>query len=240
MRKYLYCAVIFILVCVLAFSGYQVYTIFSEQTNERNLHEYLLNYKPVAPSESQVKIINQGVIDLQLQYPDVAGWLTVHGTGIDYPFVQAKDNDTYLRRNLDQEKATAGTVFMDYRCNKNFTDFSTVLYGHHMKDGSMFGTLNRFNDKAFFEHNKTGTVFLPHETYTLEIFAYAVVSPNDHTIYSFNIHSDAEKQNYFSYVKEKARFYREIPLAVTDKIVTLSTCSYEWNDARMVLICKIK
>ena len=193
------------------------------------MHGAVMEYKP----EPEVTV-NQSVIDLQAKYPGVVGWLTVPGTNIDYPFVWHGDNDYYLRRDLDGNGAQAGTLFMDCRCDKDFMSRNTIIYGHHMKNGSMFGTLKRFADKDFFDANTRGTIFLPYETLTLEFFAYLVVKHTDEVIYGVE-----PGEGCFDYVKQNAKHYREIQLTGMDKIVTLSTCSYEFTNARMVLLAKI-
>ena len=215
---------------LMIYGGYRVWDIYQDYKAESNMHAAVLEYKPQGND-----VVNQSVVDLQAKYPDVAGWLTVPGTGIDYPFVQGKDNDYYLRRNLNGDYALAGTLFMDCRCDKEFSSQNTILYGHHLKNGSMFGALKFFADQGFFDANQNGTIFLPRETISLEFFAYLVVKSGDETIYSTEFGED-----YFGYVKQNARQYRDIGLADGDKLVTLSTCSYEFSNARMVLLARAK
>ena len=211
------------------FSGWKLWGAMRDYKNEADMHDAVMEFKPLEDA-----IVNQSVIDLQAKYPDVAGWLTVPGTKIDYPFVQSGDNDYYLRRDLDGKYAVAGTLFMDCRCAPEFSAQNTIIYGHHMKNGSMFGTLKAFADKEFFEQNTSGTIFLPHETLTLEIFAYLVVKHTDSEIYSVDLSGD-----YFEHVRQNARHYRELALTENDRIVTLSTCSYEFQNARTVLLARI-
>jgi sortase B len=186
-------------------------------------------YKPLPDATD-----NQSVIDLQATYPDAVGWLTVPNTKIDYPFVWYKNNDYYLRHNINGKTAAAGTLFLDYRCKKDLTSNNTILYGHNQKNDSMFGTLKLFDDKAFFDKNKYGFIFLPHKTLTLEFFAYIVAESADAELYNPVLRS-----GYFGYVKQNARYYRDAELRESDRIVTLSTCSYEFNNARMVLLAKV-
>jgi len=182
---------------------------------------------------------NRFITDLQNEVnEDIVGWLTIPDTQIDYPFVISQDNDYYLRRDLYGNYALAGTIFMDYRCytdtvRSDFTDFNTVIYGHNMNNGSMFGELSLFADEGF--------------------FAYMIVRSNDQMIYDpYKSASDKERNEFFEYVKKTARNYREVtgchrfepvtpdPLTPTDiNIVTLSTCSYEFNGARIVLLAII-
>ena len=228
-----------LLIAVIGYSGYRIWETNNNYESEAKMHELVLEYKPedtAAPDgEPEEEIINQSVIDLQAQYPDAVGWLTVPNTQIDYPFVWYKDNDYYLRRDINGNYAQAGTLFMDYRCDRDFSSQNTVIYGHHMKNKSMFGTLQSFNIQTFFDANPTGTIYLPHDTLTLEFFAYMVINPRTEK----EVYNVALSSSYVDYVRTNARYYRDIPLAANDRIVTLSTCAYEFNDARMVLIGRV-
>ena len=220
------------LAAVMVYSGYRVWKAYGDYRAEAKAHHAVLEYKP-DPRDGE--IANQSIIDLQAQYPDVIGWLTVPGTKIDYPFVRSRDNDDYLRRDLNGEYAPAGTLFMDCRCAPDLSSRNTIIYGHNMRNGSMFGTLKAFADKDFFEANPSGAIYLPHDTLALEFFAYMVVKNTDETVYS----ADCDG-NYFEYIERSARNYRDIGLAGGDKIVTLSTCSYEFNNARMALLARAR
>ena len=217
------------LLAVAIYSAYRVWNIQKDYRAEADLHSAVMAYKP-----REDEIVNQGVIDLQAEYPDVVGWLTVPGTSIDYPFVQARDNDRYLRRDLDGNYALAGTLFMDFRCAPDFDSRNTIIYGHNMKNGSMFGGLKAIADQDFFEANRYGTIFLLYETLTLEFFAYLVIDATDEQIYS------AEPgDGYLVYVRQHARQYCDIALTEDDRIITLSTCAYEYDGARMVLLARM-
>ena len=218
-------------IAVILYSGYRMWDIQADYKDEAQLHDAVMEYKP----EPADDIVNQSVIDLWEVYPDAVGWLTAPGTNIDYPFVQSNDNDYYLRRDINGSYALAGTLFMDYRCEKDFTSQNTVIYGHHMKNGSMFGTLKSFADKAFFDENGQGIIYLPFEALTLEFFAYLVIDPATET----EIYNTELSGSYFDYVKLNARHYRDVDLTDGDRIVTLSTCAYEFENARMVLLSKI-
>jgi len=212
-----------------AVSGWQVWKISGDYKAEADLHSAVMAYRP-----QEDENLNQGVIDLKDKYPDVVGWLSVPGSKIDYAFVQARDNDRYLRRDLDGQYALAGTLFMDCRCAPDFSSQNTIIYGHHMKNGSMFGTLKSFADKEFFEKHNSGTIFLPHENLKLEFFAYMVVKADDKEIYSVE-----PGDGFLEYVRQNARQYHNVGLTDDDRIVTLSTCAYEYEGARMVLLAMI-
>ena len=178
--------------------------------------------------------VNQNIIDMQNEInPDVVGWLTIPGTHIDYPFVRASDNDFYVRRDIYGNNATAGTIFTDWRCAEDLSDFNLILYGHNMRNKSMFGDLQQYSDPWFFDNALNGTMFLQYGTYTLEVFAFMVISADDEIIYNPGINSEV----FFNYVMENARNYSE-PVS-RDRVVTLSTCGYEFEDARIVAIATL-
>ena len=256
-----------VLLAVMAFSSVQLWGIHQDTVQEAELHGHLLQYRPEAPMAHQADSavnasadstfdspsdssdfgldsapaprVNQSILDLQSTYADAVGWLSIPNTRIDYPFVQGPDNKHYLHLDLNQQRAAAGTIFLDYRNSPDFSDFNTILFGHHMKNGSMFGTLQHFNDRAFFKENRTGTLFLANRTYEIEFIAFAVIPPNDGIIYNPTITEDADKLAFLDHVSSVARHYRDANVTESDHIITLSTCSYEFNDARMVLIGKL-
>ena len=224
------------LIAVIGYSGYQIFETNRGYENEEEIHRVVLEYKPeVSVPAEEEKIVNQSIVDLQKEYRDAAGWLTIPNTNIDYPFVWYTDNDYYLRRDINGKSAPAGTLFMDYRCPKDFSAQNTIIYGHHMKNRSMFGTLQSFNIQTFFDANLVGTIFLPDDTLTLEFFAYMVINPEtERELYNVTL-----SNSYFEYVAANARHYRDINIGPNDRIITLSTCAYEFDNARMVLIARV-
>ena len=96
-----------------------------------------------------VSAIDFAVLDSQ--NPDVVAWIQIPGTQINYPVVQGKDNDYYLHRDLNGQKSTAGTIFLDYADQADFSSLHNVLYGHHMKNGSMFKDISRYKDQGYFD-----------------------------------------------------------------------------------------
>lgn len=183
-------------------------------------------------------IINQSIADMQGLYPDVCGWLTLEDTDIDYPFVQSSDNDDYLKADLNGDYNINGTPFIDYRC-VGLESRVTIIYGHHMKDGSMFASLLWYGNEDHWDKEYVGTVLTPTHTFQLKPIAYLVVQNSDDNIYSPFIYSDEEMKGYLEYVKDHARIYRETKIAEEDNILVLSTCNYEFTGARSVLIIKM-
>ena len=210
-------------------------------SSEERAYKEVAPYRPIATDAAEAEPTphkNQGVLDLQAGYPDAVGWVTIPHTGVDYPFVQAEDNEYYLHRDIDGNYAVAGTLFMDCTSDPDLTDFNTIIYGHHMKNGSMFGSLAQFNDEEFFNTNKTGTVFLAERTYTVEFFAYLIVKSDDLTAYD-NPVDTADRMNYIAYIFENSRYWRDCEVGTENQIITLSTCAYEFKNARMILVGKL-
>jgi len=169
---------------------------------------------------------------------DIIAWLTIPGTVIDYPVVQTDNNDFYLHHDAQKKTNSNGALFLDFRDPPDFSGFSNVIYGHHMKSERMFQNLMKFKDKAFFNQYKTGTLYTPGKTYTLEIFAVALTKPySDWYAYSFE--SPAAKQAQLDMMKKTAMFYRDVGITADDHILVLSTCSYEYTNARTVVAAKL-
>ena len=214
-----------------------VYADDSIQADDLIQHEDTAQHTTMLPSSDPP--VNQSIVDLRAAYQSTIGWLTIPNTLIDYPFAQGIDNDFYLHMDLNHNKSPAGTVFMDYRNSIDFSDFNTVIFGHNMKNGSMFGTLQNFGNPEFFYNNKLGSIVLENKIFAIEFFSFAVIKPNDPVIYDTNITSEADKTAFLEYVQNNARHYRDIAVTPRDRIITLSTCSYEFNNARMVLIGRL-
>ena len=181
---------------------------------------------------------NAEVAALIEKYPDAAGWLSIPYTGVDYPFVQGQNNRYYLDRDMDGNYLAAGTLFMDTDNSPDFSDFNTIIYGHHMKDGSMLAGLDYYADPEFFKTHTKGLIYLENETKEVEFFAYVIASAADVTLYD-NPDSDKGKQLLLAYIRDKARIYRDIGVSQEDKLVILSTCAYEFKDARLLLIGRL-
>jgi len=236
-----YIAIIFLIGAIIG-SGYSALKIQNNYHAEETARIEATPYRPVMPeavtvSETNEKepFVNQGILDLQAQYPDAIGWIAIPFTGVDHPFVQAEDNNFYLRRDMDGNHSMAGTLFMDCQNSGDFSDFNTIIYGHHMKNGTMFAPLNRFGEREFFDTNTNGMIFLADKTINMEFFAYMVIQADDLTVYE-NPLEKTDRNAYLQYIRENARHYRDTGIGAGDRIITLSTCAYEFKDARMLLI----
>lgn len=174
---------------------------------------------------------------LQARYPDVKGWLTIPGTVVDYPVLQssAEDPEKYLRRNYDMKWRMAGSLFFQYDCTADSRNL--VIFGHNMNDGTMFAVLQKMADAAFREEHSE--ILLQTETGLREYTIVAVLK-TDISKLSFNRTVFADDEDFLSFQKELLAqpLYHDpafIPGA-GHRLLTLVTCSYEWENARTVVI----
>lgn len=188
--------------------------------------------------------------------PDTAGWIKVDGTSIDNVVVQAADNDYYLDRNFYGEKSQPGTVFADYRCvvndyNNKQSD-NIILYGHNQRDGTMFGTLNKYKIKSgntknfdFYLEHPTFTFSNLYEEYTYKIIASFIIEveprqTRDGIIFDYHNYikfgTKRPYQTFIDNVMERSAINTGVDVEEGDKFLTLSTCSNEFEPSRFVVI----
>lgn len=169
---------------------------------------------------------------------DYVGWLMVEGTDISYPVVQSSQELFYLRRDFNKNKSVAGTVFMDYQNNKAFTDTNSMLYGHHMQNGSMFAPLKNFLKKDFFEANRSVYIGTPQGDFRYEIFAVYQVKAGA-VPYMPGLLDNEKLRQLLDEIEAISLFYIEPDISANDKILTLATCGYSVKNARIVIHAKL-
>lgn len=186
---------------------------------------------------SEAAVLRDNPIDftaIRADNEDVCGWITVPDTQIDYPIMQSSraSDDFYLDHNVKGNYDINGAIYIQRLNSYDFSDPNTVIYGHNMRNGSMFQNLHNFRDPAFFESHDTFYIYTPGHILTYRIFA-AYRYDNRHILNSFNF---ADKEVFAEYIasclnpNSMLRSVREgVTVTTDDKIVTLSTCI---NDAR--------
>lgn len=171
---------------------------------------------------------------IQEENPDIIGWLYCEDTPINYPIVQAEDNDYYLYRLPDGTSNISGSIFADFRNLPDFSDPNTMIYGHNMKNGTMFSTLRNYRQQSYYDAHPTLWILTPEQAFRVDLLA-GYITPSDGDIY--NVFSSAEEmQPVLAKVIEGSTFRpAEVPEDIQN-IVTLSTCTYEFNAARYILV----
>lgn len=168
---------------------------------------------------------------------DYALWLYAPKTQIDYPVVLGSDNKYYLKRLFNGEKNSAGTLFIDYRNLPDLQDPNTLIYGHHMRNDSMFGTLTDYEEQAYFEAHPYLLATNGKEIYLLEVIAGYTTTKNDHC-YDIAISDENDMMNFLNTAAEKSDFQAGVDVELSDRLVTLSTCAYAFENARYILIAR--
>lgn len=186
-----------------------------------------------------------GVVDwkaLKKVNPDVQGWLYQKGTVINYPVVQGTDNDTYLHMRFDKQWSGGGTLFVDCRMEKDFKGFNSIIYGHHMKDGSMFRSIRGYTkEDGYYDKHKTLELATPHGNYHLVVFSAFITKATDEDTYKMT-YDEAEKQAYIDRAWERSELpitRDSVDVTKNDRLVTLSTCAYDYEEARYIVMCKM-
>ena len=165
---------------------------------------------------------------LQKENEDIYAWIKIDGTNVDYPVVQSSTDDTfYIHRGIDKEDLYAGAIYTEMQNAKDFSDPNTVLYGHNMKDGSMFATLHNFRDRDFFDQHREILIYTPEHILHYTIFA-AYTYDDRHILNSFDFSDQKVFQNYLDEIyniRSMDAYTLDKPkVTAKDKIITLSTC----------------
>ena len=157
---------------------------------------------------------------------------------INYPILQGQDNEEYLYKDINNEYIVSGSIFMNY-LNNGFDDQNTVLFGHNMKNGTMFANLKKYKEEDFFYNNNDIEIELSNGQYLkYKVFSVYITDINDnYTKTSFE--DKDEYKEFLERIKNKSIYKSDISVNENDKIITLSTCSYEFDDARLVVTGKL-
>lgn len=165
--------------------------------------------------------------ELRRQNENIVAWIRfddTKATGIDYPVLYSGDNEKYLRRNLYGKYHTAGSIFLEGLNNPDFKDYYSILYGHNMQDGSMFGNLDKYRDQVFWEKNRYFTLYTEKTVYRFRIFA-CQEAVNGGYVYKIGYRPGEEYQTLLDHMTEDSLIKTDIRPDSRQKTVTLSTCT---------------
>ena len=203
------------------------------------LYGYYRSYKKAKDTYSKiakenVKISkNERKIDfkkLKSQNQDIAGWIYIRGTTIDYPIVQGKDNEEYLHQDFNKKKSSSGTIFLDNNCKKDFTSDFNFIFGYHLMNGTMFAQLLKFREKSFLKKHNEIMIFTPDRTIHLKVIsAYAQKAQNKIPVTFAN---DEQKKAYIKKIESMSEQTIKTSRINDSHIYTFVTCSYEGEDNR--------
>ncbi len=169
---------------------------------------------------------------------DVVGWICLPHTAINYPVAQARDNEYYLDRFLDGTPISGGTLFADCVCPSDFSGKNTIIYGHNMKDGSMFALIDDYGDQSFFDQHPVMYLNTPTKNYRIDIFSCFTTDPVSYvyqTVFASTTDFDAHLRSLLAASEVSC----QATVSPDDRIVTLSTCTYTGDDVRFVVCGKL-
>ena len=220
---------LFIFLAMLGFSIYKINVIKKELNASEEIKEELIELVEIPEIPSEEPSFKVDFDELKKINPDVVGWIVIEGTQVNYPIVQGNDNSYYLNHSYDKKWNSLGSIFVDYQSSKDFIDYNTFIYGHHTKNGSMFGELYKYMNKEFYDENKTFYLYTPSGNYEAEIFSAYLDSTKSES-YNQSFDSVDEFNDYITMIKKKSNYNTNVEIDTTkDKTITLYSCSHESN-----------
>jgi sortase B len=221
--------VIVIIACI--FAGYALWD--SKQVLGGADKSLFTEYKPTVENEGKT------FEELKLINPETFAWLTVYGTNIDYPVVQSlESNIKYVNTDIEGNFSISGTLFLDKRNKNDFTDFNSIIYGHHMDKQVMFGEIGEFWDEEKFNTHQYANLFFDGKDHGVEFFTFIHADSYDNLVYSPNI-AEERREEFLDHIQTLAIHTRDVDITTNDRIVLLSTCSSATTNGRDILIGKI-
>ena len=213
---------------VLVIALFNIIGISGEDMASENVYS---KFKEAAQPSAQAGAEAAGPLDRKIDFDalremngDIVGWIYITNSEIDYPVLQAADNDYYISHSADREENRAGAIFLDYQNAPDFSDRNTIIYGHRMNNGSMFADLHKFEDEAFFRENDIIYLYLPDGTVRqYKVFAAFVAGDVD-DVYTIGFGSDEAYADYLTKMQGRSGVKTDFALSADDNIITLSTC----------------
>lgn len=238
--------IIFVLCLLLCIAGigYLVFYFYQKGKND-DIYEEVKKYKeevkePEKAAEEEQVVIPIDFASLKGVNADIYAWIDIEDTNIHYPIVQSATDDTYyLEHTIEGVKGYPGSIYTEMINAKDFSDFNTLIYGHDMKDGSMFKHLHKFADAEFFNTHDTITIYTEKEIKTYRVFA-AVVYDNRHIMYTYNNNDVEARKAFIQSLYESKNFknqYRDgIEVDENSNLITLSTCITGQPSKRFIVV----
>ena len=244
-----------VFLCVFGFSAYKIIsTLNGYKVAEENYNAMSQQYVTTTQTtpkaspadgeeakeeeETEVSPISVDFAALQAENPEAVGWIYCPNTVINYPIAHTEDNFTYLDHLLSGEYNANGTIFVDCQDNPDFSGKNTRVYGHNMNDGSMFASLRNYRDAEYYPEHPCLYISTPQKNFRVDLFAGLVTEPDSY-VYATQFDADEQFLAYIESAKAESTFQSDVEVSLEDRIVVLSTCTYEFDDARYVVIGKL-
>ena len=228
---------------VFIWSSYKIVVTLNEYRSNKKTYQEVQEFAPEVidneEGEKSYSLTPEDYDKLLGINGDFKAWITVPNTNINYPVVQTTDNSYYLTNNFKRESNAGGAIFIGCDNISPFDERNTIIHGHNMRDGSMFASLNKFKEESFFTENKYIYINTRDSVLKYEVFSTYVEEANIES-YKYLFSTDEEYVDFLNTIKNKSMHYRDgIDLTKDDKIITLSTCTYEINDGRLLVQARL-
>ena len=217
-------------VCMLAAANYFRNELKAKEAEDKAKQKVEQVEVDITKEEKEEKPAPEIPIDfasLQQTNPEVYAWINVPGTRIDYPVLQTEDDEYYLNHTWEKQEAVAGSIYTQKYNSKDFSDYNTVIYGHEMRDGTMFKDLHRYLEDGFMEQNQDVTIYTPEHIYKYKIFS-AVIYDDRHLLYAYDFNNAEDRAAFLQSLKDSRDmrnvYAHNIQETPEDKIITMSTC----------------
>lgn len=247
-KSYTVLLVIFI-TAFLASLGLLLYQLYDYYAANQLANE-IKGLKNVPPTQEEIDLLPEDAMSEHLaalfaKYPDFRGWISIDETRVDNAVVQAKNNDFYLRRSMDGEYLRLGTVFADYRNSFGEEGLSdnTVLYGHHSNDGKYFRDLVKYKDPDFYKESHFVTFDTMYDTRKWVIISAFMqnLHKDQGALFPYYDYINFEEGDYDTFMEEitkRSYVHTDVDVNENDKLLTLSTCDYEFEDGRFIVVAR--
>ena len=230
--------ILVIAIVVFAVSAYKLYGIFSEYNKGdkeyQKIQDLVINTEKKDDTKEETFSVDfEKLLEMN---SDVVGWIRFdEPSEINYPVVQGRDNEEYLKRTFEANTNKLGTLFVDVNNPGDFSGRNTFIYGHNMKNGSMFAQLLKYKDDSFYKEHPYFYIYTPDgKVRTYEIFSAGVVKDTSDS-YIMDYEDDAAFQTYIDYIKQQSAYPTSAEVTTASKIVSLSTCTNVRDDERFLV-----
>ena len=227
-----------LIIALFLFGAYAVYALWDNNQVYQAAEDVQMELKRLKPSADGED--GPTFEELLKINPDVCAWITMDGTKIDYPVLQGENNLSYINKDVYGRFALAGSIFLDCRNQKDFSDPYNLLYGHHMSESHMFGDLDLYEKESFFRKNTTGTLLLPGKVYDLKVLAFIRVTASEEEIFNLDVFRN-DSAGVARFTQQMAQLKNEEleTIGPDDQLLALSTCSSDFTDARVIVLTKM-
>ena len=234
-----------ILIAVLVISITFIVVYFVKQNKAKDEYEEIQKKAKITVEEEQEETEedeNESAIDFEELWEineEIYAWIEIPGTDISYPIAQRADDDAYyLNHTVEGTEGLPGSIYTEAINSKDFTDFNTVIYGHNMKNGTMFAGLHKYEDEEFLKENPYIYIYLPDKTLKYQIFA-AVVFDDRHIMYNFDYSTEQGRQKFLDEIQGvrtmESHFDESVEVGTDSNVITLATCIGSKPDNRWLI-----